>query len=732
MRQLGSGGGLSPNHMAPDSSCHTQYHDFLRQSSSSRQTNASTALLELILISYALLTLASWYLQLTFFRFALAQACLTTIVMFLVWPHGQPRLFHATRSAYAKYKILFVEFCVLVFIMCALLNSLARIRDASTPASNIISVVLRSQPFDLIVKLDVAAVLAIASAHATGHHDVCDRIVRRARWLSRRARDCCVMVWALCLRTLQEIPLEESNLPSGLLRRPSETERRSKRWIRPGPWNKSKFTLSSESTLDRDDIDEMDPSGKLVELRRATTTYEHIHAELRRVGARVRWSTVRYAFNITRNPVNLSLLVNVGANPLAGSPVGQHNHEPGETRQWQPVINLPQRPRASSSSSAYNSPTTLRSMVFQAMDPVNVLKILRMRAQEGQERFEMAEEINRFQEVQQPYLQLPGFINNRSVEALPDTGSSQNLIDANYLSSIDPDLRTMPQSHTGEKSLVAPDGGQIESVGTVKLKWRFKKEPKVYDIAFCIVENCSHRVIIGDGFLTETDTMEAEHSKNRLETRPEPNESADSSSLPSNSKGTQCYRRVVNGRVNGFDHCYASLDTGCEANLMSEECAQWLGLEFRKLPDGHRTVRFADGRWAPLKGQVIIRWSFADDPDQTIELTCYILEKCIQPIIFGVHFVLQQDPFNKHRKAVETVIVDGACDAGVVGLEKYRKFPFGIFGKKKPSKGTCSEIMSSTLTRLVLQIPKRSRNRKTEMRSTIDSKQCSIHNHILL
>ena len=450
----------------------------------------------------------------------------------------------------------------------------------------------------------------------------------------------------------------------------------------------------------------MDPSGKLAELRRATTTYEHVHAELRRVGARIRWSAVRYAFRITRNPINLSLLVNVEANHLANNSLSRHLRESGETRQWQPVINLPERPRAS--SSAYSSPTTLRSMVFQAMDPVNVLKIFQMRAQEDQERFEKSEEMNRLPRVQQPFLQLPGYINNHFVKALPDTGSSQNLIDARYLSIINPDFYTMPQSHAGEKSLVAPDGGQIASVGTVELTWKFKDEPEEYSIVFSIVENCSHRVIIGDGFLNETDTMEAEHSKSRLETRPEPNESADSSSLPSNSKGTECRRRVVNGRVNGFEGCYASLDTGCEANLMSEECAHWLGLEVHELPDGHRTVRFADGRRVSLRGQVTIRWSFADDADQTIELTCYILEKCIHPIIFGVHFVIKEKPFDEHRTSVETVIVEGTCDAGVVGIEKHRKGPFGIFGKKKPSKRPYSLVVSSMLIISVFQIHKRS------------------------
>jgi len=277
-----------------------------------------------------------------------------------------------------------------------------------------------------------------------------------------------------------------------------------------------------------------------------------------------------------------------------------------------------------------------------------------------------------------PIFQLPGEIQNICVKALPDTGSSQNVIDKSLVQQLSPPIPIIAVDDLADKPLVAPDGKPIPSAGKVRLPWMFKKEDEVYERWFYVVENCSKGVIIGNAFLRETETMN-KHRDRLMITRP-----SDPNSLPGNlaseAQQQDCLRQLVLGRINDMD-TFASIDTGCEANLMSADYADALALEVQPLPSEKKEVEFANGRRSTVLGQVDVNWSFFDTPDEATPVTCYVLRTCIHPVIFGERFVYSEDPWINHETSLSQV-PSNREEMGVVGLEKARRFWF--FGNYKP------------------------------------------------
>ena len=652
--------------------CHHGNQLYGKQSSAHLSSENPTLLLEVILVAYALLTFVSWYMSLSFLETAFIQA-ISSLIIVRTWTHGRLQTFAYTRAAWIRHKAVFVEFCVLTFISCATLNTLARLQERSAPASHIVLVILRSHPLNLITKLDLAAVAAITACHVCGHHDVCDRVMKRSSWLGSRVRDFSAAILDVILITLQELPSgppdEQPQNPqpadTSAMHQASSVQRKLPKLFIPH--------LSSGSTLQGDELHDMDFNAQLVSMWRMACFWASIHGELRKVGAKVRWSAVRTIFEIAKSPVEVSLHFNLKTDSVAHAmslPIPAWEH--------QPVIEIPGRSRRS--SSATTSPQSFKSAVMQAMEPANKRKILRARTSDMKEETQSMSEVRKPQWTQQSYLQLPGYIDGKYVDALPDTGSSQNLIDAGFLNSLD---RSGHKNHEGSDSdrpLVAPDGGEIPSSGTVELGWRFHNEHDDHTVKFNIVQNCSHKLIIGFEFLADTKTLDEELWVKRTTTHPVRSDSMDVRSLPSNLEESECTRRVVNGFANQIP-VYASLDTGCEANLMSEACAQQLHLEIQDLPSQYKEVTFANGRQAPLKGQVTFLWKFAELDSEPVSQTCFILENCIHPIIFGVDFVIEYKLFHKHPSVIEKRL-HGLYSVGVVGQKKGRRFSF--FGKKKP------------------------------------------------
>ena len=658
--------------MALNVICHRGNQAHGKPSSTHLSSENPNLCLEVVLVTYALLNFVSWYMDLSFLEIAFIQA-VSSLIIFKTWTHGQLQIFAYTSATWTRHKVVFVEFCVLVFISCATLNTLLHLQERSAPASHIVLVILRSHPFDLIVKLDLAAVAAITACHLCGHHDFCDRVVKRSCWLGSRISDISAAVIDVILITLQELPSgpldQQSRNPqptdTSALHQGLTVQRRLPKLSIPN--------LSSESTLQGDELHDMDFNARLISMWRMACFWASIHGELRKVGAKVRWSAVRIIFEIAKSPVEVSLHLNLetdGAAHAMSLPVPAWEHHPAQS-----ALEIPGRSRRS--SSATTSPQSFKSAVMQAMEPANKLKILRARPSNMTEETQAISEARKPRRTQQSYPQLPGYINGKHVDALPDTGSSQNLINAGFLNSLDRSGHQNLEGSESDRPLVAPDGGEIPSSGTVELAWRFYNEHEDHGVVFNIVQNCSHDVIIGYDFLARTKTLDEEFWVKRITTHPVRNDSMD---VPSNSGKFECTRRVVNGFVDQ-NPAYASLDTGCEANLMSEACAQQLHLEIQDLPSQHKEVTFANGRQAPLKGQVTFLWEFAEHDSEPVSQTCFILENCIHPIIFGVDFAIEYKLFHKHPSVIEKRFHGGLNNVGVVGQKKGQRFSF--FRRKK-------------------------------------------------
>ena len=626
------------------------------------------------------LTLLGSYYGLSTPSFALGQAVLSFALLLLLRPRGSAQLFYCTRSTYARYKTTFLELCALVYIACAALSLVARVR-AKDYSSEVLLILLRKQAITTIGKLDLAACLAILASHITGHHDICNRIHRRILWLCWSLHRAAQRLCGICYEMLQEPsrdleaqpniadvslidladPADGLALPTPLAATPSSPM--------------AMGLLQMQEGTDVEEMDDADAS-KLRErlhLRRTLSSrsnpYPFMHQELRSIGARLRWSNLRYLLGFQKRPLQDVLLF------VSTSQSESRDIETGQKGSIDPQIQLsPRKPRLSKSQTR-----SLRSVVTEVIDRKNIGSHQPHPFDSSEHRhvitFEGKEGVS--DTVSPPVFQLPGTIQNMCVKALPDTGSSQNIIDKSLVQGLSP-LVDIGSLDAVEKHLEAPDQEPIPCIGKVRLPWRFDNEEKQYAEWFHVVKDCSKGVILGNGFLQHTETMNK--NRHRLEiTKPsDPNPLL--GNLFNETQQDDCLRQLTRGSINGME-IFASLDTGSQANLISADCAEDLGLDIRPLPTGQEQIKFANGRRVSLLGQVDVKWSFCDTPTEDVNVTLYVLRKCIHPVIFGDRFVYFQDPWAKHFSSLSQVPLE-TDNIGVVGLESKRRF-WG-FGSSRP------------------------------------------------
>ena len=632
--------------------------------------------MEVVFFAFLSLTLLGAYCGLATPLFALGQAVLSFALLLLLWPRGQAQLFSYTRSTYARYKTIFLELCAMVYIACATLSLFARIR-AKDYSSEVALILLRKQAITTIGKLDLAACLAILASHITGHHDICNRIHRRVLWLCWSLHKTAWGVCGICYEMLQE-PLRDREAQPNMaavslidLSDPADST------ALPAPLKATPLSLISLRSLqmeegtdveERDDVD----ASKLRErfhllrtLSLRTNPYPFMHQELRTIGARLRWSNLRYRLGFQKRPLQ-DVLFFVSSASRTESP----DIETGQKGPLDPQIQL--SPRKSRLSKGSNR--SLGSVVTEMIDhnknigthqpqPFDSTEHQHVKAFDGKEGVSDM--------VCPPVFQLPGIIQNMCVKALADTGSGQNVIDRSLVQGLSP-LVKIESLDSADKPLEAPDGESLPCIGKVRLPWRFQNEERQYEEWFYVVEDCLNGVIIGNGFLQHTETMNT--NRHRLEiTKP-----SDSNSLLGNlvnkTQQNDCLRQLTRGSLNGRE-IFASLDTGSPANLISAECAEGFGFNICPLPTGPLQLKFANGRRVPILGQVNVKWSFCDTPTEEVNVTFYVLRTCNYPVTFGDRFGYFEDPWAKHASSLSQVSLDTA-NIGVVGLENKHRFWF--------------------------------------------------------
>lgn len=637
---------------------------------------ASTTQLEILFFTCLSLTMFGTYLGLTSPHLAIPLVVLSLGLLLLLWPKDEAHYFSATHSTSARYKTMFLELCALIYILCAALSLYARIQ-ARNFRSSVMLVLLREQAITSIWKIDLIACAAIVTSHLTGHHDICDRIHRRVLWFGKQLHRFSGGLCDAFFQMLQEPDLERQSVGQhiGIFDLPAS------RVATLSPAN-SKYQSTSkhqERMVTRlvngpDGLNLHERFRYLRSLSMSPESYSFLHQELRSMSAQLRWTALRDRYVYHKFPMEdfFSLAASQAR-------VGSIKAGKDEMTAIGPILLPP--PRNRTALKRGHSPS-FSSVVSNVVKLQNALNSQDPRPSEQTQQLGLPIASQR-SPMPTPVFQLPGAIESICVKALPDTGSSQNVIDKNLVQSLFPSIPIHPVHEPTDKLLVAPDGQPIPCIGKIYLSWIFKDENEKHLRWFYVVENCSKGVIIGNGFLRQTETM-SKHRRRLELTRP-----SDPNSPPGHllsegfheARRDECLRQLVLGRINSAD-TYASLDTGCEANLMSIDFAKTLELTILPLPSSEQHVKYADGRRSSMLGQVEVDWSFDDTPDKAAKVIFYVLRTCIHPVIFGERFIFSEDPWFNHEAALS----DGASETamiGVVGLEKIRRF-WGLFGGYRP------------------------------------------------
>ena len=557
---------------------------------------------------------------------------------------------------------MFLELCALVYILCAALSLYARFQ-ARNFRSNGMLVLLREQAITSIWKIDLIACAAIVISHLTGHHDICDRIHRRVLWFGKQLHRFSGSLCDFFFQMLQEPDLERQSVGQFFgIERPKKA-RCQERTI-------SRFVDGSdERTL-------QERFRYLRSLSMSPASYTIMHKELRSIRARLRWTALRDRYIYHKPPIQDFLSLAASQARVSSIKAGKE-----EMTAIGPILQLPPRSRRTSTrghSPSFSSVVTDAVKMNKALgsqDPPSSAQTHQLEVPIAGPRSVMPA----------PVFQLPGTIENICVKALPDTGSSQNVIAKNLVQSLFPSSPMEAVDESTDKLLVAPDGQLIPCIGKIALSWMFKNESEKHHRYFYVVENCSKGVIIGNGFLRETETMSKHRHRLEVTKPPDPNSPPPHllSEGVNEARLDECLRQLVLGRINSTD-TFASLDTGCEANLMSIDYANSLGLIILPLPTSEQHVKYADGRRDSLLGLVEADWSFIDTLNKATKVSFYVLQKCVHPVIFGQRFIFSEDPWYNHEAALSDSASETAI-IGVVGLEKVRRLSFwGLFGGYKP------------------------------------------------
>ena len=635
---------------------------------------ASTAPLEILFFTCLFLSMLGTYLDLPCPPLAICLVALSVGLLLLLWPKGESQTFAATRSAYAKYKVMLLELCALVYIMCAALSLYARFRARNFRSSAML-VLLREQAITSIWSIDLIACAAIVVSHLTGHHDICDRVHRRVLWFGTQLQRFSGGLCDVLFQMLQEPDLERQpvGLRVGVLDLPAPRSAiLPKRNDRGMGIHQEEEVHKLVDGLDGHSLHER--FRKLRSLSMSPESYSFLHQELGSISALLRWTALRDRYVYHRPP--MQDFFSLAASQARGSSIKTARDE-------MTVVGPPlQHPPRHRRTSTRRYQPSLSSVVLEAVKHHNALNPRGARPSELAQALALPIDSQRRQ-ISTPIFQLPGTIGSICVKAVPDTGSSQDVIDKNLVESLFPSTPVYPVDESTDKLLVAPDREPITCIGKVFLSWTFKDENEKHHRWFYIVENCSKSVIIGNGFLRQTETM-SKHRRRLEVTKPSDTDSPPNYPL---SKGVhearqdECLRQLVLGRIDSTD-TLASLDTGCEANLMSIEYAKSLEIVILPLPSSEQHVKYVDGRRGSILGQVEVDWSFVDTPEKATKVSFYVLQTCVYPVIFGERFIFSEDPWLYHEAALSDVASETAM-IGVVGLEKIRRL-WGLIGSYKP------------------------------------------------
>jgi hypothetical protein len=257
-------------------------------------------------------------------------------------------------------------------------------------------------------------------------------------------------------------------------------------------------------------------------------------------------------------------------------------------------------------------------------------------------RHDMAQNMERLLEV-------PGVLCGIPVSALPDFGSSFDIISEDFLREhhLPPDPDGPTQTYT------LPDGRQRTFLGTITLPWSFASETTVHRRVFHILRDSIYPLLFGRPFLKETNTM-SKHVKRIKEVFVRRTHSFGSKRVlfvdhqGAIAGSTERILGLVNGRpALGF------ADTCSDISIIRRSVARLLDLTIMEGPEHTTEVQFVDGSTAHTSGVVKnVKWCFGVtlDPGDVHQLDFHVMDDIPCAIILDKWLLWDNGAFDTYSE----------------------------------------------------------------------------------
>ncbi|KAF4552496.1 Hypothetical protein D9617_10g074780 [Elsinoe fawcettii] len=203
-------------------------------------------------------------------------------------------------------------------------------------------------------------------------------------------------------------------------------------------------------------------------------------------------------------------------------------------------------------------------------------------------------------------LEVPGTIAGRRVNALADTGSSLNTIDADFASLLG--LRIRP--FNSAPRVRSCTGKRLVCCGYVDAGWTFLRENNIkVKTRFHVIKRSPHRLIFGAPFLKQTQTLHEHRERIFVRSTKRPRAGPICAFLQ--QSGDAALPRIRIPSATG--DLFALADTGCETNIMSRSFAQRHNFQIDTSAGQRRMLRLANGQLQKTLGTVRLPTSFLGD-----------------------------------------------------------------------------------------------------------------------
>ncbi len=265
------------------------------------------------------------------------------------------------------------------------------------------------------------------------------------------------------------------------------------------------------------------------------------------------------------------------------------------------------------------------------------------------------EEMTPFRSIRR--VDLPMIIQGSTIISRPDSGSEENIIAADVLSTLDLKMDNAPEHR---KEFRVANGKSVWALGRIMVKCSFAKDRTLeFHCTFYVFKNLTSALIMGMPFLDETQTLVK--YQHRLQPRTIRSFGPfQLSSLNNPRKRLYC---LVNSQPR-----FANADTGSEVDLMSLEYVLRRSFSMTAVGLHSSTVQFADGSTSELVGKVSVLIVLGTSEGPRVVTTFYVLDGLTCDILLGEDFLDKTTAFETYRDAFSIIeCEDGAAEVnGIV------------------------------------------------------------------